>query len=344
MAEEGSSQIQQKITAILHEVMAQLSFAIVTLDRDAKITFASPNLTSWMGYDNSEILGKSAREFLHFNDIGVSRQQFEQLLTTPMQQINLITKLRHKNGWMLWLEVTARNLIGTPGMDGIFLILRKIEDSNRQLDNFIDRVAEHARNEERHFIATELHDNINQIISASKLMIDSAIDHPHPQDLLAQSSANLSIAVEEIRKLCAAAVRFSVGDFGLGGSIQRFINSMKGVIDIEVDVTIDERIESAASHDQKHHLFRIFQEAWNNTVKYSKATRMSISLSLQKELGRLDLRDNGIGFNVSKATTGVGLLSVAKRVRALNGHYHIQSWPSKGTDIQVHFPLSSESS
>ena len=67
---------------------------------------------------------------------------------------------------------------------------------------------------------------------------------------------------------------------------------------------------------------------------------MSVFISSDNKLGRLELRDDGIGFNVNEIKAGVGLISVSKRVKAINGHYHIQSSKSQGTIIQVHFPLN----
>jgi PAS domain S-box-containing protein len=332
-------QEHERIPTILGEVMTQLSFAIVTLNSDAIITFASSNISSLLGYSPTDLLYKSARDFLHLNDVSVSRSQFDELINVPSRQALFICKVRHNDGRMIWMEVNVKNLLGAGEVDSIFLILRKVDDINRQFESAVDRTREIARQEERHLIATELHDNINQMITASKLLVDSAILHYHPNPLLKQSSLNLANVIEEIRKLTSSTLRFSVGDFGLSGAIKTFVESMKDIISLCIHIHIDEMIEERLTLDQKHQLFRIFQEAWNNTTKYANATKMSISISGDNNLGRLELRDNGIGFDVNAIKSGVGLISVSKRVKAINGHYHIQSSSMQGTIIQVHFPL-----
>jgi signal transduction histidine kinase len=269
----------------------------------------------------------------------VTRSQFDELIGMPSRQAIFICKLRHKDGTMIWMEVNIKNLLNKSEVDSIFLILRKVDDINRQYESAVERTRELARQEERHLIGTELHDNINQIITASKLLVDSAIGHSQPIPLLQQSSANLAAVIEEIRKLTSASLRFSVADFGLIGSIKKFIESLTHVIPLKINLQVDEMLEERLTYDQKHQLFRIFQEAWNNTIKYANATQMSVIMSIDNKLGRLELRDDGIGFNINEIKAGVGLISVSKRVKAINGHYHIQSSKSHGTIIQVHFPI-----
>jgi PAS domain S-box-containing protein len=333
-------QNHEQIPTILREAMTQLSFAIVTLNTEATITFTSANVSALLGYSPPELVFKCARELLHLNDVTVSRMQFDELISVPSRQAIFICKVRHKNGRMIWMEVNAKNLTGAGEINGIFLILRRVDDINFQFESAIDRSRELARQEERYLIAGELHDNINQMITASKLLIDSAIENPRRSALLRQSSSNLTAVIEEIRKLTSASLRFSVADFGLTGSIKKFIENLKEVVSLQIHFQIDENVEQRLTNDQKHQLFRIFQEAWNNTTKYAQATRMFVIISCDSHLGRLELRDNGVGFDVNKIKSGVGLISVSKRVKAINGHYHIRSSKSQGTIIQVHFPLT----
>jgi PAS domain S-box-containing protein len=333
-------QRHEQIPTILREAMKQLSFAIVTLNTDATITFASSNVSALLGYSPRELIFKCARDLLHLNDVTVSRMQFDELISVPSRQGIFICKVRHNNGKMIWMEVNAKNLTGAGELDGIFLILRRVDDINFQFESAIDRSRELARQEERHLIATELHDNINQMITASKLLIDSAIENPQRDMLLRQSSCNLLAVIEEIRKLTSASLRFCVADFGLCGSIKKLIESVKEAVSLQIHLQVDEKVEDRLTHDQKHQLFRIFQEAWNNTTKYAGATHMLVSISGDNDLGRMELRDDGIGFDVNEIKSGVGLISVSKRVKAINGHYHIQSSKSQGTVIQVHFPLN----
>jgi PAS domain S-box-containing protein len=332
----------EQTSTILREVMTQLSFAIVTLNKEATITFASSNISALLGYSPTELLYKSARDFLHLNDVSVSRAQFDELIAVPFRQATFICKVRHSHGRMIWVEANVSNLITTTALNSIFLILRKVDDINRQFEYAVERTREMARQEERHLMAIELHDNINQMITATKLLIESAKGHSAPYPLLAQSSSNLAAVIEEIRKLTSESLRFSVSDFGLAASIHAFVESMKDAVQLKVYAHIDEYIEQRLTQEQKHQLFRIFQEGWNNTTKYAQATHMWLSISADHHLGRLELRDDGIGFDVNETRSGVGLISVSKRVKAINGHYHIQSSKSQGTIIQVHFPLNTD--
>ena len=56
----------------------------------------------------------------------------------------------------------------------------------------------------------------------------------------------------------------------------------------------------------------------------------------------MDIRDDGIGFNPSHRSTGLGLISMRERVRLLNGTILIESQSAGGTTIRVRVPLETE--
>lgn len=88
-------------------------------------------------------------------------------------------------------------------------------------------------------------------------------------------------------------------------------------------------------------LFRITQEAVNNTIKHSQASELTISLMLTTEYIEFIIFDNGVGFDKATTEQGFGLAGMENRVKVLNGSFNLKSGKadSTGTQIKITLPL-----
>ena len=87
-------------------------------------------------------------------------------------------------------------------------------------------------------------------------------------------------------------------------------------------------------------VYRICQEQFNNITKYAKAT--TINFYLGNRNGNLELRikDDGVGFDTSKTSSGLGLRNIEHRSQLFKGQLTLQSAPGAGCSLQIIFPLS----
>ena len=69
------------------------------------------------------------------------------------------------------------------------------------------------------------------------------------------------------------------------------------------------------------HLFRIIQESLHNILKYAKATHVSVSCNLDKDVLLLEIKDDGVGFNTKKTNKGIGLKNIATRIKKMHGNF-----------------------
>jgi two-component system sensor histidine kinase UhpB len=92
--------------------------------------------------------------------------------------------------------------------------------------------------------------------------------------------------------------------------------------------------------------FRIAQEAITNAVRHSSATQIDVDLGREDGTFRLQVRDDGKGFDaesVQTQTGGLGLLGMKERANLVGGRTRIRSSPGKGTAVDVTLPLTSQS-
>jgi signal transduction histidine kinase len=89
-------------------------------------------------------------------------------------------------------------------------------------------------------------------------------------------------------------------------------------------------------------LFRVLQEALQNAVKHSGLRHFDVELRYASDAIDLTVRDSGSGFDVQQAmkTRGLGLISMAERVKLVDGQLSVDSQPNRGTTIHARVPLS----
>lgn len=197
-----------------------------------------------------------------------------------------------------------------------------------------------AQEKERTEIGKELHDNVNQILGASNLYINTAMtDDEMRQELLERSTELVSKAINEIRKISKSLITPGLREIGLIESIEDVIDDMKfAKEDLAIELDLQNISEEQIEDRRKLTVFRIVQEQLNNIVKHARATRVLIRLSMEGENIVMTVTDNGVGFDVSRHRKGVGITNIISRTELFNGTVEIQSQPGEGCTLSVSLP------
>lgn len=196
-------------------------------------------------------------------------------------------------------------------------------------------------------ISQELHDNIGQMLSVTKLSLSALPVEKHHAafDALQHSQKVLNKAIFDLSNLTKSLHSDRIAQVGLVESIRFELDAIAKSKVFKVEFHIQGR--EIALEDQKSiFLFRIFQETLNNILKHSKASLVSINLKFLPHAFILEMRDNGIGFNViqkktsASAHSGVGLKSVFNRAQLIGAEISMNSEPGKGTEVIIELPLT----
>ncbi|NNE78626.1 MAG: two-component sensor histidine kinase, partial [Pricia sp.] len=86
-------------------------------------------------------------------------------------------------------------------------------------------------------------------------------------------------------------------------------------------------------------IYRIIQEAMNNSLKYANASEIGVNFDIKDGFYQLNITDNGVGFNLDEVEIGNGLDNLKKRAGDLNGTLLIDSKKPEGTKILVSYPV-----
>ncbi|MDN5514311.1 MAG: PAS domain-containing protein [Pseudomonas sp.] len=221
---------------------------------------------------------------------------------------------------------------------------RRLADSNQQLRDLTSR-RESAREEERKLIAQEIHDELGQHLTALRMGISML------NLQFGTQAPGLSEAAESLMGLCdrtiqvvrsiATSLRPAVLNMGLYPALEWLINEFRQHTRIACELTTHSE-EPALTDDQATTAFRIVQEALNNVARHSGATRTLVSLERIDDTYRLDITDNGRGFDPASVNKrSLGLAGMRERGISLGGEVVIFSHPGQGTTVQATLPIKS---
>ena len=123
--------------------------------------------------------------------------------------------------------------------------------------------------------------------------------------------------------------------------IRRFVTEYLEMNGIEVAIEFPDEIPAKSVSDEyRRNIFLVVKEAIYNITKYSKATRVRLSMNLRKRSTDLELSDNGTGFSVKeKQNWGNGLANMNQRMKDIRGTFRISSEINQGTSIRLTFPV-----
>jgi len=192
-----------------------------------------------------------------------------------------------------------------------------------------------AQENERSEIGRELHDNLNQILGATKLYIELAKrDQTDMQMLLKKSTDCIADVMDKIRGISKTLA--SPGkQVDLINSIKNLLADLTMAHPIHIQLRESNFKEKLLGEKLKLNIFRIVQEQLNNIVKHSQATNAIIKLSRDAHEVILQISDNGTGYDPLNKTGGVGIQNIRSRAELYNGTVTIVSKPGKGYSLKV---------
>jgi PAS domain S-box-containing protein len=219
----------------------------------------------------------------------------------------------------------------------------KLENEIRLKEKRIAEATEEAKETERSDIGKELHDNVNQLLSASRLYLDIARRGGKNREMYLNRSSEYTLtAIEAIRKLTKGLTTDLIKSLGLCEAIDNVVRDTIEAGSIQISCALKSFIEDSVNDKFKLNLFRIVQEQLNNILKHSKATRAIITLSQTKQSIMLTISDNGVGFDTDKPQKGIGLSNIKSRAASYKGIADFVSRPEQGCILTVIFHITDQ--
>ncbi|HXU92365.1 MAG TPA: PAS domain S-box protein [Gallionella sp.] len=220
-------------------------------------------------------------------------------------------------------------------------VQRELEESRAQLRGLTAR-REETREEERKYIAREVHDELGQILTGLQLNVSVlthkfAADSPPLREQLKETMMLTDKALGVARNV-ASALRPAALDMGIASALEWLAGRFGKNTGIQCEAHIED-MDIQIEESQAIALFRIVQESLTNVARHAKAGRVDILFGKAGDDYSLKVRDNGAGFDPrAKSKDSFGLVGMRERALLLGGEVIINSKPGGGTEIEVRIP------
>lgn len=229
-----------------------------------------------------------------------------------------------------------------PAITEISAVRRLIDEARQRIASFA-ATQDRAIEQERRRVAREVHDQLGQVFTAIKLIVQSVPHKAFPPDQEAALHQALEMGITSARRITAELRPPLLDDLGLAAALDHFAREIArtGELTCAVDILDQDRL----CGPQALALFRIVQEATNNVLKHAGATRIAIEGHGDGEHYHLRIEDDGCGFDAARVRPdAMGLINMRERARLMNGHCELAPGAAGGTVVRVSLPLDKTNS
>jgi PAS domain S-box-containing protein len=319
----------------------RITDGFIVLDREFRYVYVNQKISELVHREVQELLGRNIWDVFPDAVNSLTYKAFQ----TAFKEQRFISNIDYYEPLQLWQE----NYI-YPSPEGLSIFIRDISDRkklelelrqkerDRQFELMI--TALEAQEKERTFIGQELHDNVNQLLVASKLMLALMRDDAQRASpaLFSKCIDNLEKAIEENRRISHELVTPDLREQTLVAQLQALTQTMLGSAKIQVTLDAAGFSEALLDDPKKLALYRIAQEQCTNIIKYSRATRVHIELSGDAGQVMLVIADNGVGMERVKLHAGIGLRNIGSRAGFFGGEIRVTTAPGRGFELKVTLP------
>ena len=314
----------------------------IRLDNQGRYTYMN-ELYEKIFFTSSDVKNGFFQDTIAPEDISTFITIANECSTEPGRSVCIDLRRSRADGSYFWIRWEFAAIIENESYAGLQALGTDASERKRgeiERQRLVTEATIMAQEKERAEIGRELHDNINQILTTTKMYLDMALTEKDiSEELTIKSHENISTAIEEIRILSKSLVPPSLGDIGLKEAVLEMIDNLKYSQKLDIKLKTTGLSKISIPDKIKLTVFRIIQEQMNNILKHAKATEAEIKLTGSKEELAVSVADNGIGFEPKKRMKGIGLMNITSRAEVHNGDVDIISSPGNGCTLKISIPI-----
>jgi PAS domain S-box-containing protein len=379
--EERTSELSKTLAALSESeeryrcIIDTANEGIWVLDREYRFTFANTRMADMLGYRVDELLGKTFASFLYEEGLAAHAREAEARRRGESSRYE--RRLRRKDGDTVWALVSVTPLMDSEfGFHGCFAMCVDITTQKRAVealqtahDELETRVSERtvqltelteelsrAEERERRRIATELHDQVGQMLALSKIHLNSFSQSLPPDKfarLLIDVREHINTSINEIRSLTFQLSPPLLYEVGLGAALEGLCEEIEDKYRIRATFRDTETFGDLGKPEHlpegtRIALYQMARELMINVVKHARASRLLVDMKVDSGSIEIVVEDDGIGFDAPQSlyhanqNKSFGLFSIQHRISHLGGQLDIQSNIGHGSRVTLSAPLRQE--
>ncbi len=353
-AEEALRESEERYRALV-----ELSPDAICVHADGVIVFANPAAVRLFRADGPEqLMGVRVMDLVHPDFVRIAQERVravEQGQTVPL----LEERLLRLDGSAFDVEVVGMPL-EIDGGRAVQVVVRDISERKRaeeelrdahrrlqQIDKERQNLLAHlvrAQEEERARIASDIHDDSLQKITAATMRLDMLkVDRPElaGDERFSKAEEAIRQTIDSMRHLMFELRPYVLDRDGLRAALRLNVEE-ESKREGSPSYHLDSRLQTEPPQETRIILYRIVQEALTNIRKHARATRVDITLQESEGGFSVEVRDDGVGFesqaNDRSPQGHIGLTSMRERAELAGGRFRIASVPGHGTTVEVWVP------
>ena len=329
-------------------VFRDAGVGMVIVSPEGRLLAANESFCECLGYTEEELLQKTIESVTLPEDWPSFSQRLREALEQGVSFQKVEKRCLHKSGRIVMTESSA-SLIRGPSGEPWYVVGEVLDITQRKLaeealSGLSGRLIE-AHEEERTWVARELHDDFNQRVALLAMILEKVKQElPNSKHAARSSIEEASQHVAElgsdIQALSHRLHSSKLEYLGLAAAAAGFCRELSTRQNVEIEFHTQD-IPKELPQEVALSLFRVLQEALQNAVKHSGVRRFEVSIASAPNEIHLSVQDSGVGFDLQKAMSGHGLgfASMKERMKLIDGHLFIELKPQGGTSIHARAPL-----
>jgi hypothetical protein len=220
------------------------------------------------------------------------------------------------------------------------LLLDKIKQQ-QEFDEEISRTQTEIQEQTLKHIGWELHDNVGQLLAYASMQMNML----HAQvgdDMKASVNSTADVireSLKEVRSLSKSLNNDVILNIGFEQSLTNELNRLKRMKFASAELQTKGTKRELLNKKHEIVIFRILQEFFSNSVKYSEAKNLQIKLNYLPDSLLIEASDDGKGFDIETAEKGSGLINMKSRAELINATFDLYSKPGKGVQLTLGYPF-----
>ena len=338
------------------EAFERLAIGVAQLTLDGRLLSANTQMCEIIGQPERKLLEKSLNEFFLAEESWPEcKGGLGRLIAGEIQQYSTKMSVRAP-GQPVWVNMVfslvrddvTNNPRSLTAVAKDITFLRRAEQDLRDAEVARDELGRrmmNAQEADRTSIARELHDDIGQSLAVLKIQMLRAgqpvSGHPEMAHAsLRDLSGKLEKIINKVSRLSHNLHSSELELLGLAVAVKGHCRECSEQLGIPIDCSCD-HLEEKLDGMIALAFLRVLQEGLHNIVKHSGARSVTVRLTCSDRDLSLELRDDGVGFDVEAArlAAGLGLISMRERIHLVSGEFQILSSPGQGTTITARAPI-----
>jgi PAS domain S-box-containing protein len=332
---------EQALEKLSHAI-EQTADSVMVTDRNGVIEYVNPAFEVMTGYTRAEAVGHTPRLL----NSGLQTPRFYETLWTTIlrgEVFRVIVTNRTKDGRLYDEDQTITPVRNHSGVITHFVSTGRDITQRRRTQEALRRLNQQLENEAAR-IAGVLHDEAGQFLTSAHLLLaDIATElEPSVRDRLKDVRRTLDQVEEQLRRVSHEIHPRVVEDLGLNDAIRFVAGAFTRRTGIPI--TVHAELNGRYPRTIETVLYRLVQEGLTNMSRHARPTAGCIALSVEREVIRCSVRDDGRGFDAaaimgSRGGCGLGLRLIQDRLEAVGGTLVVISAPDQGTELRAAVPL-----